>query len=408
MSTTSRRAQSNAPYGLTVRVDLLDVGPPVWRRLVLPSTLRLDELHDVLQAVFVWEDCHLHCFTLGETPWDEDGEHFLCPFDVADGERDGVPASTVRLDEVLAAPGDRLLYAYDHGDDWQIRLVAEAVGEPVEQVRLIDGVGAAPPEDCGRVWDEGPFDADQAQRALAQLRRFVPPEVAQVLLAVGRSHPAATVVHDLLDEAALSEPVLVDETMARDTLRRYLWLLHRVGDGIALTGAGWLPPTVVTQAMDEAFPGDGWIGKHNREDMTEPVRRLRMSAQKLGLLRVTRGRLAVTKAGAAVREDPVGLWRHVSERLAVPPKDAFERQACALLLLSVAAGRVDVEALAEVLGAAGWTTGDGGRVPTYALVHHQLDDVLRATDAYDRSVVTEGGRALAQAASTALTSTSSR
>jgi hypothetical protein len=48
----------------------------------LPSTLQLDELHGVLQAVFGWTDSHLHRCWLGETAWDDRAECFLCPYDV--------------------------------------------------------------------------------------------------------------------------------------------------------------------------------------------------------------------------------------------------------------------------------------------------------------------------------------
>ncbi len=68
----------------------------------------VDELHGVLQAVFGWSDSHLHRFSLGDSAWDDGAERFLCPFDVEEGEDDGVPACDVRLDEVLAEPGDRL------------------------------------------------------------------------------------------------------------------------------------------------------------------------------------------------------------------------------------------------------------------------------------------------------------
>jgi hypothetical protein len=108
-------------------VELVGAEPEVWRRLELPSTLRLDELHGVLQAVFDWTDSHLHRFSLGEDAWGDEAEHFLCPYDVEDGEDDGVPARDVRLDEALVEAGDRLLYTYDYGDEWNHRLVVESV-----------------------------------------------------------------------------------------------------------------------------------------------------------------------------------------------------------------------------------------------------------------------------------------
>ena len=193
----------------------------------------------------------------------------------------------------------------------------------------------------------------------------------------------------------------MDETTAAEALRRYAWLLQRVGDGLTLTTAGWLPPAVVTEAMDALWPDDRWIGKRNREDLTGPVRRLRASAQRLGLLRVTRGRLLVTKAGAALRDDPGRLWRHVAERLAGRPKDAFARTATALLLLAAAAGRVDDDQLAAVLTAAGWSGRAGTGVQRYALRHaaRQVDEVLDAVDAFEgRRPVDAAGRALARAA----------
>jgi hypothetical protein len=45
-----------------VPVTLQHIEPAVWRRLVLPSNLRLGKLHRVLQCVFDWENYHLHQF----------------------------------------------------------------------------------------------------------------------------------------------------------------------------------------------------------------------------------------------------------------------------------------------------------------------------------------------------------
>jgi len=186
---------------------------------------------------------------------------------------------------------------------------------------------------------------------------------------------------------------------------RYRWLLHRVGAGVQLTAAGWLPPALVTEAMSALWPEDRWIGKRNREDLTEPVRRLRASAQRAGLLRISRGRLLPTKTGTALRDDPHRLFLHLAERLAGRPGDTFARTATALVLVAVAAGRSHDDPHAELLTAAGWITRGAAAVHPHALVH-AAGDALKVLDAaggwdeldWPNRTVTPVGRALAQAA----------
>jgi hypothetical protein len=389
-----------------VRADLVGAKPPVWRRLELPSTLRLDGLHGVLQAAFGWTDSHLHRFSLGDSAWDDQSEHFLCPYDVEEGENDGLPAGDVRLDEVLAELGDRLLYTYDYGDEWKHRLVVEQIGEPVAGVRCTGGHGAAPPEDSGGIWDwdadaAPPFDVAEAQAALALwgVERVLPPQIAQLLRQV-ELLPAEEVLRNLIDLADLDGPVEVDTATAAEAMMRYSWLLRRVGNGLTLTAAGRLPPAVVTEAMEALWPDEDWIGQRNREDLTEPVRRLRASAQRLGLVRVSRGSLLVTKAGAALQGDPLRLWRHVADRLSARSKDAFARTATQLLLVAAAAGRVEDEQLAAVLTGAGWSGGAEAGVHWYAVRHAagHADEVLDVVGAYERRMsVNAVGRVLARA-----------
>lgn len=81
-------------------------------------------------------------------------------------------------------------------------------------------------------------------------------------------------------------------------VRPYIWLLQRVGDGIDLTGAGYLPPNVVLQAVTELGWDRQWIGAGNREHHTLPVLQLRESARQVGLIRKHRGRLLLTPSSA--------------------------------------------------------------------------------------------------------------
>lgn len=138
-----------------VRTDLKGAKPPCWRRLELASDLMLHELHEILQVTFGWRDEHLHKFAAGPTSfYDHDSEHFLNPFDMAQGE-DGVPEHEVRLDEVLSEPGDRLFYLYDFGDDWEHLIKLEAVlprDTAARRAVCTKGRRPEPPEDCGGIW----------------------------------------------------------------------------------------------------------------------------------------------------------------------------------------------------------------------------------------------------------------
>ncbi len=110
----------------------------------------------------------------------------------------------------------------------------------------------------------------------------------------------------LIDDAALegAPPGLPEAGVVES----YRWLLARVRDGVRLTQAGYLPPALVAETMQQLGWVDDWISKHNREDQTLPVLDLRDSAQRLGLLRKHRGTLLPTVAGRRVTDDPAGLW----------------------------------------------------------------------------------------------------
>lgn len=54
-----------------IKVTLLGTSPPIWRRLLVPADLTLEQLHDVLQLAMGWEDCHLHDFRIGHQRFGE-------------------------------------------------------------------------------------------------------------------------------------------------------------------------------------------------------------------------------------------------------------------------------------------------------------------------------------------------
>ena len=49
-----------------VRIELDGINPPVWRRVDVPLTITMRGLHDVIQAVMPFENCHLFRFDIGD------------------------------------------------------------------------------------------------------------------------------------------------------------------------------------------------------------------------------------------------------------------------------------------------------------------------------------------------------
>jgi hypothetical protein len=177
-----RRPPLAAVQRFRVRVDLRHAQPPIWRRLEVRSDLTLDVVHRILQAAFGWTDSHLWRFSIGGGPFDASSQLFLCPWDNEEGEADddgGIAASAVRLDETIQAPGDRLFYVYDYGDNWELTLQledAEPAATGVPSAVVLDGRRAAPPEDCG-----GLRTAEDLAEVLHDPARFDIEEINEVL-----------------------------------------------------------------------------------------------------------------------------------------------------------------------------------------------------------------------------------
>jgi hypothetical protein len=384
-----RKKPRKSPAAYRVRVDLDNARPPIWRRLDLRSDLTLAQMHLAIQAAFGWWDYHLHRFALGGSVFDRDAELFLCPYDVEEGEDDGVPAATVRLDETLAEPGDELRYCYDYGDSWELTLRLESVHDLGEGLiaRCVGGRRAAPPEDCG-----GPRDAEDLAEVLDDPAHFDLAEVNEALTdpfiglrTLGLSvdlvdlltRLRGTDVSDqlvakaffLTGSADLSTPE--QRATALGPLR---WFLDHVGDdGLTLTAAGYLKPVDVTAAAAVVPSGADCIGAKNREIDTYPVLHFRERLQRLGLLRKAKGRLTLTKTGRAVRRDPDALLAHLATRLPLGKPGSFDHEAGLLYLLVVAAdqGEPDLDLVTSALVQRNWHAGP------HPVDRRQVDAVLR-------------------------------
>lgn len=125
---------------IRLRIELLDTEPLVWRRVVVPEQINLHRLHELIQDVMVWGDCHLYEFECNGRYYDESGEWPIAQ------------ARNAKLKAVAArAKNNAFHYLYDFGDGWKHRIVVEATDleESDPCPRFIDGAMACPPEDIG-------------------------------------------------------------------------------------------------------------------------------------------------------------------------------------------------------------------------------------------------------------------
>lgn len=107
---------------------------------------KLGRLHEILQAVFEWEDYHLHEFQAG-------GRVYGAPEaeDAAEG-RMVQDERRVALRRVAVGPGARFVYVYDFGDSREHEIVVEGVvaGDArAAYPRCVAGARNGPPEDAG-------------------------------------------------------------------------------------------------------------------------------------------------------------------------------------------------------------------------------------------------------------------
>ena len=140
-----RGPQDGAALVYRLRIDLKGAKPPIWRRVEVPGDLTLAALHEVIQTVFEWEGYHLHVF---ETGFGDFGDGDVDLGHGLDGD--------VTVEQILAGPGAKLTYVYDYGDYWEhvVRVERTYQGDPeVHYPRCIGGRRAAPPEDCGGLWE---------------------------------------------------------------------------------------------------------------------------------------------------------------------------------------------------------------------------------------------------------------
>lgn len=143
------------PQELHLRIMLKNSPVKVWREIKAPSNLSLEALAVILIYVMGWNNTHMHQFRYKDTFYTSRTKKKDDFGDFADRFRD-YNANDFHLGNIFKEKGRRIELQYDFGDSWTHDVWMKGVRdyEPDEKpaLKLVNGKGQCPPEDCGGVW----------------------------------------------------------------------------------------------------------------------------------------------------------------------------------------------------------------------------------------------------------------
>jgi Plasmid pRiA4b ORF-3-like protein len=129
-----------------LRIELQYLKPAIWRRVLVPGSIKLSKFHVVILWSMGWQGGHMHEFVIGQTNYGEPDPDFPQVPPVVREDR-------VTLQQALGSL-KTIRYIYDFGDDWEHKIKLEKTlpfDPEMKHPRCIAGQYACPPEDVGGV-----------------------------------------------------------------------------------------------------------------------------------------------------------------------------------------------------------------------------------------------------------------
>lgn len=163
------------PVAYHLYISLLHSPVKIFRRITVPSNLRLEHLAQIIIRAMGWENSHLHQFHAQNrcyAPKDDTESRKLSWLS------NDVDAMAVTVGDVLKGKGKSIKLEYDFGDSWmhQVRLSAIDEKDATAHISVDSGNGGCPPEDIGGVYgyaqmiEDGEISAGSFNLAEARMR----------------------------------------------------------------------------------------------------------------------------------------------------------------------------------------------------------------------------------------------
>jgi len=128
----------------------VSVAPKIWRMLALSHEHTLDDLHKLIQAAFEFDDDHFYAFYMDNKRFSEE-----C-FESPQGS-EGPFAHEIAIGELELKKGQRFLYLFDFGDQWEFNvqlLEIKTEEKLLQRPQILEAHGKAPEQypDPERDW----------------------------------------------------------------------------------------------------------------------------------------------------------------------------------------------------------------------------------------------------------------
>jgi hypothetical protein len=124
-----------------LKIELNDIKPNIWRRVLVYSDISLNELHHIIQISIGWTNSHLYSFILDDVE-----------FTVKEYDDDDVKYADARKYSIEKLKIDGPFeYLYDFGDYWEheITIDKKIEGKRLLNPTCLEAEGRCPPEDVG-------------------------------------------------------------------------------------------------------------------------------------------------------------------------------------------------------------------------------------------------------------------
>jgi hypothetical protein len=137
---------------LVLRVELILVPDPVWRRLRVDDRATFWDLHAAIQDAMGWSHRHRHLFTVDHPLTGERLRLGIPEHESFYGRQAVLPSWQVKVADLARTDLPPFLYTHHLGEEWQHEVQLEqreAVGAAGPAPACLDGAGVCPPEGCG-------------------------------------------------------------------------------------------------------------------------------------------------------------------------------------------------------------------------------------------------------------------